>query len=94
MNEGSVPSLWTLNELLGDWSWTKEFSLDDFKDILLTSLYMGDGQFFARCVGGHMFYDYKMKHVKKTLDHAPLLVGRLAGYTETLVSLEGLEQLD
>ncbi|KAK1399680.1 hypothetical protein POM88_009543 [Heracleum sosnowskyi] len=94
-DDGSVPSLWTLNEVLGNWSWTKEeFNLDDsFKEIQLTRLYMGDGQFFSRGVGGYIFYDYKKKHVKKILDHAPLLVWKLTDYTETLVSLEGFEQL-
>ena len=86
-NDGSVPSLWTLNEVLGNWSWTKEFNLDndddddDFKEIKITSLYIGDG-------------DYKKKHVKRILHYAPLVVRKCTQYTETLVSLEGFEQLE
>ncbi|XP_074362777.1 F-box protein CPR1-like [Apium graveolens] len=93
-NDESVPSLWTLNEVLGNWSWSKEFNLDDLKEIQKFGLYMGDGRFFAHGADEDIFYDYKKKHVKQIDHYAPLLVGKYTGYNETLVSLEGFEQLE
>lgn len=46
-NDGLVHSLWTLNDVLGNWSWTKEFNLDNsLNKIGVICLYLGDGQFF------------------------------------------------
>ncbi|KAK1399676.1 hypothetical protein POM88_009539 [Heracleum sosnowskyi] len=94
-NGESVLSLWTLNDVLGNWFWTRELNFDDsLKEIQESILYLGDGQFFADgAAGEYIFYDYKKKHVKKILDQAPL-ARNLTEYTETLVSLEGFEQLE
>ncbi|KAK1362724.1 hypothetical protein POM88_047198 [Heracleum sosnowskyi] len=37
-NDGSAPSLWTLNEVLGNWSCTKEFNLDDGLNVIRAPL--------------------------------------------------------
>ncbi|KAK1399674.1 hypothetical protein POM88_009537 [Heracleum sosnowskyi] len=94
-NDGWVPSLWTLNAVLGNWSWTKEFNLDDSLNVIrVISFYLGDGLFFTRgAAGEYIFYDYKKKHVKTFLDQAPP-AGNLTEYKETLVSLKGFEQLE
>ncbi|KAK1399675.1 hypothetical protein POM88_009538 [Heracleum sosnowskyi] len=71
-DDGSVSSLWTLNEVLGNWSWDREFNLDDsFKEIHVARFCLGDGQLFACGVRGYMFYDYKKRHVKGVLDQTP-----------------------
>ncbi|KAL1834563.1 hypothetical protein ACET3Z_004214 [Daucus carota] len=93
--EGSVLSLWTLDNVCDDKvSWTKKFNFGAGMKIDWVFLYFGDGEFVAKSDGENIFYDYKRKDAKKLLSPAPVgMLDSVVKYTETLVSLEDFNDL-
>ncbi|XP_017240178.2 F-box protein At3g17710-like [Daucus carota subsp. sativus] len=88
--DGSVLSLWTLDDVCDDKvAWTKKFNIEADVKINCVFLHLGVGQFVAKNDDGHIFYDYKKKDVKKLLSPAPVgQFNSVVKYTESLVSLE------
>ncbi|KAK1402374.1 hypothetical protein POM88_001979 [Heracleum sosnowskyi] len=63
---GSVLSLWTFDDIGGNFSWTKKFNIDPDLKIDYVHLYLGDGLFLAQDYGvGYFFYNDKKKENKK-----------------------------
>lgn len=97
VSEGSVVSLWTLDNASENASWTKKFNFEVALNMDWVHLYLGVGQFVALNYDlGVIFYDYIKKETKKF----PLLsstVGEIVSvvnYTESLVALEGFKRFN
>ncbi|KAL1816572.1 F-box/kelch-repeat protein At3g23880-like [Daucus carota subsp. sativus] len=90
-------NLWTLDNVSGEVSWTKKFSIEAHPETeIRLNDYLGAAQFFGHKVfhSSFMFYvlyDYEKKETKIYKDEAN--VGAFLKYTETLVSLDGFEQV-
>lgn len=94
--EGSVVSLWTLDDVSGNVCWIKKHNFEVALNIDWVLFYLGVGEFVTlNYDDGVIFYDYIRKETKKI----PLLasaVGEVVSvvkYTESLVSLEGFQPL-
>ncbi|KAK1392728.1 hypothetical protein POM88_011784 [Heracleum sosnowskyi] len=96
VSEEPVLSLWTLDDVCGNVSWIKKFNLEADLRIDRLVLYLGVGQFVAfNSDIGYIFYDYKKKETRQfplpTRAREAMLIVK---YIESLVSLEGFEQLE
>lgn len=95
--DGSVLSLWTLDDICGEVSWVKKFNLEFVHGISWIYLHLGAGQYVAQDNNGarYVFYDNKQK---KTTEFplSPRLQDfvLVVKYNDSFVSLEGFEQLD
>ncbi|KAK1354191.1 hypothetical protein POM88_047447 [Heracleum sosnowskyi] len=102
-HQGSVLSLWTLDYICDNVSWTKKINLKFNLKIDQIALHLGAGQFVAAeydtlpkssdKYSGHILYDHNKKETKKL--SLPILdskVTSLIEYTESLVSLKGSKQ--
>ncbi|XP_074378090.1 uncharacterized protein LOC141719609 [Apium graveolens] len=98
VDEGSVVSLWTLDDnVSGNVYWTKKFNFEIGFNIDWIHLYLGDGQFVAlNHELGVIFYDYIKKETKKfpLLTSFPGEIISIVKYTESLVSLGGFKPLN
>lgn len=100
--DGLGIDLWTLVDVSGQLSWTKKFSVDTDagpESEVCLSCYLGTGQFYGtRSLNGiylhNVLYDNDKKEAKiygvreENIHAAPLT------YVESLVSLEGFEQVE
>ncbi|KAK1382679.1 hypothetical protein POM88_020414 [Heracleum sosnowskyi] len=94
--DGSVLSLWTLNDDCSKVSWVKKFNFDVVPGISWIALHLGGGEFVAQFDNGarYVFYDYRKKKTKQ-LPRPPRLQDFMSVFKhkDSLVSLEGFEQL-
>ncbi|KAK1354098.1 hypothetical protein POM88_047354 [Heracleum sosnowskyi] len=93
-DEGSVPSLWMLEDVGGRLSWTEKFDLNIIheKDYAVPCLNLGVGQYVALNDDGYLYYDYGSgKEVNEKFD-PPRECTSIINYTESLVSLKGFEK--
>lgn len=100
----SVLSLWTLDNVCGNVSWTNKTNLEVDLKIDLVVLHLGSGQFIVAedydkfpnsfdKYSGYFLYDHKKREVKKfSLPVLDSIVTSLIEYTESLVSLKGFKQ--
>lgn len=89
--------LWTLDDVCSNVAWVKKFRLEPDGWISRITLYLGAGQFVAKCIydGRYYFYDNKKKKTKQLpLPPRPRDVMSVIKYNESLVSPEGFEKLD
>ncbi|XP_017253016.1 F-box/kelch-repeat protein At3g23880-like [Daucus carota subsp. sativus] len=94
-----IYDLWTLDNVSGDVSWTKKFSIEAHPEteIWLTK-YLGAAQFFGKKLFDrsvfmfNVLYDYEKKETK-IYKHEEENVCAFLKYKETLVSLDGFEQM-
>ncbi|KAK1393192.1 hypothetical protein POM88_012248 [Heracleum sosnowskyi] len=95
-SDPSVLSIWMMDDASGKMSWTKRFNLESDLKLEWTDLYLGGGEFVAKNDDvGHIFYDYRKKVSKRFPGPSDFFdVISVVGYTESLVSLEGFEQLE
>ncbi|KAK1375168.1 hypothetical protein POM88_031361 [Heracleum sosnowskyi] len=104
-----VVDLWTLDHVSKEVSWTKKFSfgndLDDLETKIWLSCYLGAGQFYGtKLLNGNCFlYEVLYYYEKKKETQCYGLLEYFANhilrhatykYMETLVSLDGFEQVE
>ncbi|XP_074324238.1 F-box protein CPR1-like [Apium graveolens] len=94
----SFYSLWTFDVDCGNVSWTKQFNIENRSEDDLVILYLDDGQFIVvkkKYFGpGSNYYYYTKKLAKKFLPPPGSFICTVAKYSESLVSLEGFEELE
>ncbi|KAK1399012.1 hypothetical protein POM88_008875 [Heracleum sosnowskyi] len=97
---GSGFDLWTLDDVSGQVSWTKFFSIenDSETEIWLQS-YLGAGQFYGRKIYNERYYMYRIlyDYEKKEIKYHGLGEENInvnLKYTQSLVSLDGFEQME
>lgn len=97
LGDGSLYSLWTLDDDCGKMCWTKKFNLEPDLEIDRVDLYLGGGQFVALDfrVSRFFLYDLIKKEAKWLLfpvDYRKIL--SCVKHTESLVSFYGFEQVE
>lgn len=100
--DGSVHSLWTLDDDSGKVCWTKKFNLEPDLEVDRVDLYLGDGQFAALDfrVSRFFLYDLMKKETKRLffpVDDTVIndrMILSCVRHTESLVSLHGFEQVE
>ncbi|KAK1398877.1 hypothetical protein POM88_008740 [Heracleum sosnowskyi] len=95
----SQVDLWTLDDISGEGSWTKRFSIEaDLKLFMYVRCFLGAGQFYGcKSINGMFlftfFYDYE-KRVTKYYRLGEDQFFPTFNYTETLVSLNGFKKVE
>ncbi|XP_017253017.1 F-box/kelch-repeat protein At3g23880-like [Daucus carota subsp. sativus] len=94
-----ILDLWTLDNVSGELSWTKKFSIEAHPETeMRLTKYLGAAQFFGHKLLDsivflyYVLYDYEKKETK-VYKHEEENVRASLKYTETLVSLDGFEQV-
>ncbi|KAK1354189.1 hypothetical protein POM88_047445 [Heracleum sosnowskyi] len=93
LSDGSVHSVWVLEDVCGVFTWNKKFNLEYNSTIVWVISYLGDGQFVAQNYDlEYISYDYKKKVAKKFLPAADITdYNSVVKYTESLVPLNGFK---
>ncbi|XP_074368366.1 F-box/kelch-repeat protein At3g23880-like [Apium graveolens] len=89
--------LWTLDDVSGEMSWTKRFSVEVDSDTnIWLYCYLGAGLFYGRkLMNGNVFlYDCDEKKETKYFELGEETSSLTLKYIETLVSLDGFEQVE
>lgn len=102
IGDGLGIDLWTLDSVSGEVSWTRKFSIDDDADSeseICLSCYLGAGRFYgSQSVNGiylhNVLYDYDKKETKVYGVREESTYATPLKYVESLVSLDGFEQVE
>lgn len=92
--DGSVISLYTLDDVCGKVFWVKKFNLEVVQGLIWIALHLGVGQYVAQYNNGTRYVFYNYIH-KKTIEfpRPPCLLNSVSvmKYRDNLVSLVGFE---